>query len=624
MKIKQIIKVVSCAFALAGCVSVDSLKAKLGSSDPAEVKEAQEQIYLIVTEGHDKSRFVKVEDNKDRLRYVNIVSDNGLLLKILNDISNHSSYDELFMSTVSRLDFNDPGLGLNILMNYSSLFERICRAEENEFADRSSHWFDGDELKDLSGFPKQVVDSMTDKDLVWVASKASNGFSRVTAFLGLLKRSKDVRVLTAMYNDDEWSGERDHVARALGEVADKISDKSLILKLLTQRKYAKPILNLKQKKVLIGKLPEADAESYALTTIKEEPKYNYVKEGGVESLRAAVMVATISKNKEFVKKLTLELGRGIAGAREYNTYGWRETHDKWMRDLLKELPKMDAELLEEFTALDTRLWPYCIDFIDAEVAYQFLSKGKCNSDAMEEAILRKVPQDKMDARLYVGLKYEATKRSVLAMMSEDAKAEIAKVNETAYREICNKAKAAAKETFELDGFYLGMSYEDAKVVFAHHFPKLELVEKIDGEGKNADYVFYIEGQNNPFCFASVSDGKVYEFNFGKKLLKKWYQFDVQSPVEWAHAYSRATKADMRFKLIEEKTTTMTDDTVWFHQESYQFKHNTKEYLLTYFGEERDMTLRNGLAGSMVREMAASSFRYVRGDQGMLRARIERE
>ena len=175
-----------------------------------------------------------------------------------------------------------------------------------------------------------------------------------------------------------------------------------------------------------------------------------------------------------------------------------------------------------------------------------------------------------------------------------------------------------------------MTFDDMKIVFGHHFPKFEIKEAIDGEGKNANYVIYVPGQSSPFCYASGAEKKVWRFNFGKKLLKKWYPFDVQTPAEWAVAYERATKVDMRFKLIEKDTTVYepmdmsTSYRVWFHQESYQYKNNTKEFRLTYFGEQKDFTCEGGIGGAIIKEMAAPRFRYVRGDPGSLRVQIERD
>ena len=86
---------------------------------------------------------------------------------------------------------------------------------------------------------------------------------------------------------------------------------------------------------------------------------------------------------------------------------------------------------------------------------------------------------------------------------------------------------------------------------------------------------------------------------------------------------------MKFKLIDKDTTVYELDmsrsyNVWFHQVSYQYKHNTKEYRLTYFGEEKDYTFHGGIGGAIIKGMAAKDFRYVRGDPGSLRAKIERD
>ena len=42
-----------------------------------------------------------------------------------------------------------------------------------------------------------------------------------------------------------------------------------------------------------------------------------------------------------------------------------------------------------------------------------------------------------------------------------------------------------------------------------------------------------------FCEADVN-GVVYRLNFNVKMLKKWYQFDVQDYSEWAQKYAEET------------------------------------------------------------------------------------
>ena len=245
-------------------------------------------------------------------------------------------------------------------------------------------------------------------------------------------------------------------------------------------------------------------------------------------------------------------------------------------------------------------------------------------------LVKILPGDKVDMKVYEAVSDDGTKKAVMTKMSSDMKKAISEKNVKAFSVVAEKAKAAAKETFELQGFYLGMDLEDVKIVLAHHFPDYEITEKRDGESEDDDYLICLANQRAPFCYASPKDKKVFQFNFGKKMLKKWYRYDVQSFSEWARAYSRENKIDMRYKEIE-KEADVTEPMdlsrsykVWFHQESYQYKHNTKEYRLTYFGEQRDFTVHGGLGGSLIKQAAASQFRYVRGDPGSLRAAIEND
>jgi len=308
---------------------------------------------------------------------------------------------------------------------------------------------------------------------------------------------------------------------------------------------------------------------------------------------------------------------------------WDKREEDKANNLIKKFPKLNDVTLEKVICKDKTSWKYFSDAVPATVAYNVLLSGKAKTCEVELAMINKLPKEKIDMKLYDGARFAESKKAIYDAMSPEMKRHVAESSENAYKAICEKAKAAAKDTFELDGFYLGMSYDDMKIVFTHHFPKIDIKEKIDGEEKDSDYVMYIDGQRSPFCYATRKDKKVHQFNFGKKLLKKWYQYDVQTPMEWAHAYERETKIDMKFKLVEKDTTVYEMDMsrsyrVWFHQESYQYKHNTKEYRLTYFGEEKDFTFEGGIGGAIIKEQAAPRFRYVRGDPGSLRACIERD
>ena len=78
---------------------------------------------------------------------------------------------------------------------------------------------------------------------------------------------------------------------------------------------------------------------------------------------------------------------------------------------------------------------------------------------------------------------------------------------------------------------------------------------------------------------------------------------------------------MPYKMLREMT-----DTAWYHQETYQYKHNAKEYRLTYFGEETYGGDRTPFAEHKRRYYSVIDWRvrYIRDDPGTLRAVIERD
>lgn len=65
-----------------------------------------------------------------------------------------------------------------------------------------------------------------------------------------------------------------------------------------------------------------------------------------------------------------------------------------------------------------------------------------------------------------------------------------------------------------------MTMDEAKAVYMHYFTELKAEEKRDDDG---EYKLVVSDQGSPFCLAD-KDRKVYQFNFGKKMLKKWYKY----------------------------------------------------------------------------------------------------
>ncbi len=414
----------------------------------------------------------------------------------------------------------------------------------------------------------------------------------------------------------------------------KMSDE-VIIKLLDNRKSSGSYLvnQAPDRLFLMKMLPEDRMVATALEDIKRHDVHKWNR-GDMVALEVGMGVAsTVKDRKPAVKIVVMVLAHIVQYHKKctepFSMMSWDESDKMKVKKILAELPLSESEIGTVMCIIPSA-WRYLIDRVTAECAYNILLQGKVNSAEMEVALVKKLPQSKVDMKVFTSVKTDAGKKAVMTAMPEGVKNIARETEEKAFAAVLEKAKIAAKDTFELHGFYLGMDWDDMKVVLAHHFPELEIKEGRDGESRDADYVIHLSNPRAPFCYASAKDKKIYQFNFGKKMLRKWYSYDVQDFREWARAYSRENKIDMKYKQIE-KEADVTEPMdwsisyrVWFHQESYQYKHNTKEYRLTYFGEEKDFTGHGGLGGSIIKAAAASQFRYVRGDPGSLRAVIEND
>lgn len=384
--------------------------------------------------------------------------------------------------------------------------------------------------------------------------------------------------------------------------------------------------------VCASRLPENERVKVILGDIAKHHVYDWNR-GDLVALEAGIAsIAEINDPKSVVAIVSAILDKVVQYRKECKkswTMSWGSSDEKQVNELLAKLPPLSAASIEELVCHGSVTWKYFIDKVTPEIAYRILTKGKAKSDELEVDLVKKLSAPKVDMKVFAGVKTDAGKKAVMAAMPAEVKKAAQESTAKVLAAVMDKAKKAKKETFEMHGFYLGMDWEDMKLVLSHHFPDYEITETRDGDDKDADYVVYITKQSTPFCYASAKDKKIYQFNFGKLVLKKWYKYDVQTFMEWARAYSRETGIDMKYKMLEKDTEVYEMDMsasykVWFHQESYQYKHNTKEYRLTYFGEEKDYTYHGGLGGALIKERAASAFRYLRDNPGTLRAQIERD
>lgn len=166
---------------------------------------------------------------------------------------------------------------------------------------------------------------------------------------------------------------------------------------------------------------------------------------------------------------------------------------------------------------------------------------------------------------------------------------------TKYRRQENNGKYG----FNLKGFYLGMSIQEAKSLVEKWLPGAMVAVttnnciEIDVTTHKLNVgLFEATIQPMYFCQADLS-GRVYRFNFDKRFLKKWFRYNVQTYQEWAHEFGREHDCDFRYVAIENKRDVGEAFPFTVKQDSWQYRNGLQEYKVTYFGEKNVYDPTNG-------------------------------
>lgn len=228
--------------------------------------------------------------------------------------------------------------------------------------------------------------------------------------------------------------------------------------------------------------------------------------------------------------------------------------------------------------------------------------------------------------LYNATQGQMLKQMIFSKLCEADRKTVREGNAAKCRQMIESAKDKAKETFEMGGFYLGMDISDVDMLVGYYFPEWSTKESIDNDEKDIR-VIYVPQQSRPFCRADKA-GKVWQFNFGRNFLKKFFKYDVQDEREWVRAYSKEHGIDMKHVFLNKDTTVadlsgnfdVTTYKAWLNQDTWQWKNNAKRYRLIYFAEPEIETLH----GDIVKERASYQFRFISSDAGTLRATIEND
>ncbi len=257
---------------------------------------------------------------------------------------------------------------------------------------------------------------------------------------------------------------------------------------------------------------------------------------------------------------------------------------------------------------------------------ELLSAKKISETAVERHV-KSLNGEEATIALYNAAKGQTLKQLIFSKLSAADRSSIREGNVSKCKQLIDAAKVKGKDTFELGGFYLGMDIVDADMLIGYYFPDWSTEEGYD-DNKKEVRVVRVPQQWSVFCRAD-KNGKVWQLNFGKKILKKFYSFDVQTPDEWARAFSRQHKIDMRYARIE-KTIEATYGfehvgSAFFHQETWQYKYNSKDYRLTYFGKRGTANFSGDMIRrELVNDAVQAQTRYISADEGTLRVSREED
>ena len=572
------------AMAVSGCVSVESTRAQLNSNNPQEVKNAEETIYTIVTTGKDKTGFVKF-DKPQQIEYLMLTSNQELLTKIFEETYHDV---QIGVAVAKKMEFSQKDSIVSFIKkNYTALKNLSGVLSESVMKEIINAMLASSTLEGLVA-AKNYFDTVSPRD--WFG----DGAIEKPLMRKLVDISTDQDLMFQFVSSEKKDTSIKNIALA------KLTDQKKLMSL-----YCGSTLNVDHNKVL-----EKLHDETICDFIQNDPRYKEVSDWGFGSDNGWAARKLVARIKDENMLANILIAKTDVTGLSYLINGIKDE-------------KIAARIVVEAKNLNVRKMA-AKGIKGHDILWAMLMNDGVADEDLQLALVNNIEDGSADVKLYDGIANPVVRKAIFEKLSNEARVEIRSRSKAECEKLVASANDKSSGTFELAGFYLGMKISDADKLIGYYFPDF-LTEEKDDDGSK---VLYVSHQKTPFCYAD-KNGNVYQFNFGKKMLKKWYKYDVQTYMEWARKYSRETGIDMKFKIIDKDTTVYEMDMsrsyrVWFHQESYQYKHNTKEYRLTYFGEEKDFTFEGGIGGAIIKEMAAPRFRYVRGDPGSLRAVIERD
>lgn len=565
------------AMVIAGCVSIETLDRDLKSVDPVKQSAAQQNLAKIITDGRvDFSKF----NTQDRLWCAKHLTDKAEIVRVIEAMSHRyygssTSQEECDARMGMYDDINAPILEalLGTLGPNKEVFEIFA---SGEFAVK---------VHEIAfKYVESCVEGINDidtlnvmKEKYWNWRNMGMGQSGIpqalseriipTRFLALISTTKDVK---AFLNDNmlcNWSDNK-----------------------LAKLAIAK-ISNQKELSVLVAECPDWSSEI-------------------IECITDADILAEIAVNEKDASW----------------QYRGRSAGEKALKKITNKAVLVRIALLAKNEVVSRQAKAKVGDnkaIVDGLVE---LLNSKKISEKDAESHIENLDGGMATIALYNAVQGRLIKQKTFEKLCEADRKIVRAGNVAKCKQMIEAAKAKSSETFEMGGFYLGMDISDVEPLVGYYFPEWTTSEKVDDD-ENDIRVVYVPQQRRPFCRADKT-GKVWQFNFGKNFLKKFFKYDVQDEREWARAYSKEHGIDMKHVFLNKDTTVadvsgslnVTTYKAWLNQNTWQWKDNAKGYRLVYFAEPKIETAH----GNIVKQQALYQFRFISSDAGTLRATVEND
>ena len=352
--------------------------------------------------------------------------------------------------------------------------------------------------------------------------------------------------------------------------------------------YNRPLFKTREQLApILKRMPEDKALEFALGKLKSFGIYQLGNDDLVP-LEIAVSLAGVAKESKTRVRLAVEAFGRIESIKDECKkdfrYNWRDSSEKFAREYAESFSLSEDEKAE-ILAMGSLAGRRVVEIAGEETARKALASGRSFGRELEEQLVAKIPANKIDIPLYESVKPGTAKAALYKKASL----------KRSFAAVEAKAKTAAGKTFELEGFYLGMSLDDLETVLAYHFPRLEFSECRDEDGYEKEkgfgkeFMIVFSSKNNPFCRASAKDRKVYRIDFDKDIIANWCKYNAATPRTWAQSFGKEHGVKMEYSPLSKEVTAVSGNNMSFrqislHQETWQCKNVAKKYRLTYFGQ----------------------------------------